>query len=362
MPKTQLLLPIDTKEVPPYVVAAGVPARSESGSDVPMKKRLLIAAKLAVSAALLMYVFHIIDVRVLMARFREVRLAFIVVAMIVMLFQSAISARKWQLLLRADRIMMSYWFLLRTYIIGTFISLFLPTSYGGDVYRVFAARGINRDLARTTSSVLFDRLTGLFALLSIACISYLALPLGPHDLPLFALYVGGVIAFIAMTSQRTIEWLCSIKIAFVTKATKVLRSFNTYRSSGGTLAHVLALSFLFQLNIVIINKVYSLGLGIEVPFSTLLVIIPVIYLTEMLPISINGLGVRESAFVFFFGLIGNTREEGLALSLLVISMRYVMGIVGGALLAMTIMQTGGLRTWRDSMSLRKEPEADAALR
>ncbi len=324
-----------------------------------MKKRLLFAAKLAVSAALLMYLFQIVDLRALLARFQDAKLGFIVVAMVMLLFQSAISARKWHLLLWVDRIVMSYWFLLKTYIIGTFISLFLPTSFGGDVYRVFAARDVNRDLAKSTSSVLFDRFTGLFALLSIASISYLVLPLGPHDLPLFALYIAGVISFIAMTSQRTINWLRSFKIGLVRKGTKVLDSFNTYRSSGRVLTHVLALAFLFQLNIVIINKVYSLGLGIEVPFSKLLVIIPLIYLTEMLPISINGLGVRESAFVYFFGLIGNSREEGLALSLLVIGMRYVMGMLGGTLLVMTVAKAGGLRALRAAAKAQQSAQAGA---
>ncbi len=105
---------------------------------------------------------------------------------------------------------------------------------------------------------------------------------------------------------------------------------------------------------------YSLGLGIEVAFSKLLVIIPLIYLTEMLPISINGLGVRESAFVYFFGLIGNSREEGLALSLLVIGMRYVMvGVLGATLLVMTVVKAGGFRTWRAAAKAQKSAQAEA---
>jgi hypothetical protein len=72
-------------------------------------------------------------------------------------------------------------------------------------------------------------------------------------------------------------------------------------------------------------------------FSVLLVIIPLIYLTEILPISINGLGVRESAFGFFFVLIGHTVEEGLAVSLLVIGMRYLLGLLGGTLLLLTLV-------------------------
>jgi hypothetical protein len=61
-------------------------------------------------------------------------------------------------------------------------------------------------------------------------------------------------------------------------------------------------------------------------------VIPLIYLTEALPISINGLGVREGAFVFFFTQTGVSKEKALALGLLVISIRYIfVMLTGGSL-------------------------------
>ena len=78
--------------------------------------------------------------------------------------------------------------------------------------------------------------------------------------------------------------------------------------------------------------------------SVLLVIIPFLYLTEILPISINGLCVRESAFGFFFVLIGHTVEDGLAVSLLVIGMRYLLGLSGGTLLLFTLITSRASRT------------------
>jgi hypothetical protein len=129
------------------------------------------------------------------------------------------------------------------------------------------------------------------------------------------------------------------KISLIRKLGKVLVSFRNYRRDPRRLVIIILLSFLFQLNIVVINKLYTMSLGIDVSFGTLLVIIPLIYLTELLPISINGLGVRESAFGFFFVLIGHTVEEGLAVSLLVIGMRYLIGAVGGVLLLVTLLDS-----------------------
>ncbi len=61
-------------------------------------------------------------------------------------------------------------------------------------------------------------------------------------------------------------------------------------------------------------------------------------LTEVIPISINGAGVRDSAYVFFFILIGHTKEEGLAIGLLVIAMRFLSGLVGGSVLVASLIQ------------------------
>ena len=94
---------------------------------------------------------------------------------------------------------------------------------------------------------------------------------------------------------------------------------------------------MFQLTVVVVNKIYTLALGIEVSFGLLLVIIPLIYLTEALPISINGLGVRESAFAFFFAMNGLTVEEGIAVSLLIVAERYLLGILGGSLLLASVI-------------------------
>ena len=228
-------------------------------------------------------------------------------------------------------------FLFRTNLIGGFISLFLPTSFGGDVYRVVAARGVNQDLAKSTSSVVFDRLTGFFALVSICMVGYVVLPEQPYGPLVVIFYVLGVVGFLLLSSDMAIGVVGAFKLTIVSKFAKILRSFRNYRTHRRLLALVLLLAFVFQLNVVVVNKIYTLALGIEVSFVLLLVIIPLIYLTEALPISINGLGVRESAFAFFFVMNGLTVEEGIAVSLLIVAERYLLGILGGSLLLASVI-------------------------
>jgi uncharacterized protein (TIRG00374 family) len=303
------------------------------------RARALFGLKICLSVGLLAYLFTLIDLDRLLDQLRQADPRYLLIALLLLLAQIGISSLKWQLILRSDGVLMLLPYLVKVYMIGNFLSLFLPTSFGGDVYRVLAIRGINRDLAKSTSSVLFDRMSGVFALVSICMIAYLALPDQPYDPLILLVYALGVAGFLIVSSNTAVGIMDAAKISLIRKLGKVLGSFRNYRRDPRSLAIIILLSFVFQLNIVAINKVYTMSLGIDVPFGTLLVIIPLIYLTELLPISINGLGVRESAFGFFFVLIGHTVEEGLAVSLLVIGMRYLTGAVGGVLLLVTLLDS-----------------------
>jgi uncharacterized protein (TIRG00374 family) len=303
------------------------------------RARALFGLKIGLSVGLLAYLFTLIDLDRLLNQLRQADPRYLLIALLLLLAQIGISSLKWQLILRSDGVLMLLPYLVKVYMIGNFLSLFLPTSFGGDVYRVLAIRGINRDLAKSTSSVLFDRMSGVFALVSICMIAYLALPDRPYDPLILLVYALGVAGFLIVSSSAAIGVMDAAKISLIRKLGKVLASFRNYRQDPRSLAIIILLSFVFQLNIVLINKLYTMSLGIDVSFGTLLVIIPLIYLTELLPISINGLGVRESAFGFFFVLIGHTVEEGLAVSLLVIGMRYLTGAVGGVLLLVTLLDS-----------------------
>jgi hypothetical protein len=185
---------------------------------------------------------------------------------------------------------------------------------------------------------LFDRITGLYALLSISLFGYISLPDTDYDLALVLVYVSGIIVFFSLTSKGSIGWFERLHRGPIRHIATLLTSFRSYRMNLRSFAKVVAIALLFQFLIVVNNTLYTFALSIDIPFSQLLVIIPLVFLTEVLPISINGAGVRDSAFVFFFVMIGHTKEEGLALGLLVIAMRYIGGLVGGSVLVTSLIQ------------------------
>jgi len=307
-----------------------------------VKRKLIGAAKLLVSVALISYLLSIVNLDETLVRLRTVDIRFLALALVLLVGQVAISAAKWQLILRSDGIHAPYLLLLKSNYIGNFFSLFLPSSFGGDVYRVLAVSSSNRKLGKTTSSVLFDRLTGLFALLSIGMFAYVSLPGRTYDVAVLASYGVGVLCFGVLITDYIIGPIEKSTFSVITKVAVLLRSFQTYRRDIGTLWKVLAIAFVFQFMIVVINKIYSTALVIDISFAQLLVIIPLVFLTEVIPVSINGIGIRDSAFVYFFVLVGQTKEEGLAIALLVLAMRYLSGLIGGAVLLTSVLHNNFL--------------------
>ncbi len=160
-----------------------------------MKNKFLLIIKFIVSVGLLIFLFRQINIQNVIDRYADLDVRFLVLAYVMLVIQYLLSTFKWQNILQSDNISMPYGFLMETCFIGNFISFFLPSGFGGDIYRVYDTQNINQNLLSSTSSVLFDRLSGLFALLSIACISYVFLPNVPYNFSIIILYVASILLF-----------------------------------------------------------------------------------------------------------------------------------------------------------------------
>jgi len=302
-------------------------------------KKNLRVLKIIVSVSLLSYLFYLADLRFMLGRLRNVDPTILVFAVPLLLTQAAISTLKWKLILQMGKIYGRFIFLLKIYLKGNFFSLFLPTSFGGDVYRVHSIHTTQGKWRDGVSSVLFDRITGLFALVTIGVAAYASLPKPEYLTAILLLYLLGISSFLLATSEIVYRKLENINRRWLRKLLFPIKSFAEYRRTLHLLLPVIAIAFLFQFNVVIANQIYCAALDIDIPFRYLLVIVPAVYLTEILPISINGIGVRDSAFALSFSMLGYKMEDGLAVALLVILVRYTVGLAGGLVLLKESFET-----------------------
>jgi uncharacterized protein (TIRG00374 family) len=303
-----------------------------------ISKRAVVVGKVVISVGLLVALFIAADPASVFDRLRNIDLVYFGIGAALLLLQLVLSSLKWRLILRADGHSESFLRLMRTYLIGNFLSLFLPTSFGGDVYRG-AVLSKRLRVAKGTASVLFDRLTGVLALFTVALVGLTLVADSVVVSMLAAAGIAlGIVGFVAVTSQTATEWLDRRAdrrvVAFVAQ---LLTSFRTYRRHRQTVVLALLISLTFQVNTVIINYCYVQALGLDVPFATLVLVIPLAYATEVIPVSINGIGVRDTALVTLLGFFGFPADYGVALGLLIIAGRYLMGSMGGVALVFTLM-------------------------
>jgi uncharacterized protein (TIRG00374 family) len=75
----------------------------------------------------------------------------------------------------------------------------------------------------------------------------------------------------------------------------------------------------------------ALSLGINIGLFFFILVIPVLSLLDLLPISISGIGTRDVALIFLFGLNGISAEQAVAFSLLYLFMSYwLIALIGAA--------------------------------
>ena len=307
-----------------------------------MKKHLTLLAKLAVMGTLLALLYRKADFATFRGALAGLKWGWLPGIFGLFLVNSSLSAWKWKLLLASDGVEVPFPRLLSSYLIGSFFNLFLPSSIGGDSYRVVDASRHGGG-AKSFASVFADRLSGFLALASWGLLFTLV---GWGHLPdsrilWLPVAVFGIMACMvfAVVQRRMLEGAMRLlRIDRLGKlhgfARKVLDSVAVYGASRALLAKVFAMSLLFQMLAITIIFCISKAMGWEVPFTYFCIFVPLITLGEALPISIFGIGVRDGLYSFFFEQGGASHEQALAMALVYVLLTLAYSLLGGILFVM----------------------------
>jgi uncharacterized protein (TIRG00374 family) len=272
------------------------------------------------------------------------RLAPLLLAVLLVVVDRALMAYRWLVLLRplphAHR--PPFLEVMRVFFVSTFVGTFLPASVGGDAVRAFALARLDVPPADSDASVLMDRVLGVLSLLLMALASlFIVRSLAANALVRLSLLVTtvgcvavGLLVFsngTASLARRVITALPVERGRRIGRA--LLESIQRYATHHGALANVLAGSIGVQVLRVV--QAYCLGRALDIPAPLRLyfAFIPLILLIMLLPVTINGLGTSQAAFVWFFGQAGVDRPEAFALSILFVALGIVGNLPGGFLYA-----------------------------
>ncbi len=303
-----------------------------------MKRIIFTTVKVIFSVLLVIYIVNKVDIRQVWGSLKSVNLLWLGIAYLVHLMDYPISTLRWKLLLDAQGIKLPYKRLLGSYFVGTFFSTFLPTGIGGDMIRAYDTIRWGKTAVKPVMVIFVERLSGLFALMVIAASILLFSGLEIKETS-FLIWVCALFFVLMALFLLIILWAPVAKflsrifnfpgLKFFRRWVKEMyEALHIYRHKAKYIGWVLMAAFLLQLVVVLHYFLIGFSLGIPVPFIYYFLIIPVISLLLMLPITISGIGVRESAYVFFFSAYGVLNASALALAWLSFGFVILTAVIG----------------------------------
>jgi uncharacterized protein (TIRG00374 family) len=302
-----------------------------------------LLVRLGVSAALLYFVLRSIDLAAFWQRVTSMNPGWLVLALIVYAAQQMIGVWRWDRLLRAQHIEVERTKLAESIWVSMFFNNFLPSNIGGDVVRITDTAREAGSKTLATTVVLVDRALGLTALLVVAA-------LGAFVLWLTGIYVPGsrwlwlacivlvaaAVFVIAMPDfvGHLLAPLRALNKPWVTeRAQRLEEAVLRFGKARGVMAGAFGAAVVVQIAIVAFYLLTAKGLSVPLPMLLGAVLIPVSLAVQMAPISINGFGVREAVFAFFFRRFGLPPDAAVALSLVSTGLVMGLSLVGGVLFA-----------------------------
>lgn len=264
----------------------------------------------------------------------QVNVTWLVLAIGWIVIAIVVSVIKWQLILQAQDLEVSWVELWKAYWIGLFFNNFLPSSIGGDAMRVLHIAKITNESAGVTVSVVMERFLATLALALVGLVASVNVEnnlLQVRCLFLLLLLVSLLLTFLFLWGK--IPWLMTSKNG------KIATFFKQFVSHGkclgkhpGKLVWALIWSVFFQIANVAVN--YSLFQGLQIFQVNLwdtMFVIPATAAVAMIPVGINGYGIREGAYVALLAPYGVEKAVAFTASVLFAFLVSFCSLWGGLL-------------------------------
>lgn len=301
---------------------------------------VMTVVKLVVSVVLIAWILRNTPLEEIMTAIRGASAGLLVLAFSLHLIGFTISAFRWRMLLRTRGADASIRFLVESYIVGVFFNNLLPSTIGGDIYRAYDSWRLGQSRSSAVAVVFVDRFLGLLALMLFASIALFSSNDLTRSIPFLGLWLllgtGAMVAFlwvIFLPPRWLGERIADAKLPFGAKVRSIVDAFMRFQGERAVLSKALALSILLQANVVLHYYLISQSLQLPIPLLSFFLIIPLAIVIMMLPISINGIGLRENIYILFFAAFGVSEANAVAFAWIAFSMVVIQGVLGGIVYA-----------------------------
>ena len=316
-----------------------MPKRSPSRVN---KRFLRLSGTLVVTGLCLAYLIWKIDLTKTLHILAHANFGYFLGAVAIMVLSVWPMAWRWQRLLVARGIHDRLSWLVRAYFVAYTAGQVLPTAVGGDAVRIYetARRHPTRGGA-VAGSVLLERALGGAATLALAAVGF-ALALGHYDVGAYlwiegAFVLATLVLAVALFSRRMRPLLARtaplLRKARVERPIRsVYEGIHAYRGHPGLLFGVFTLTLAVQTVRVLAIWLSGKAVGVDLSPRPYYVMGPLLFLVLLLPISVNGIAVRESFFVSFLGNLGVNADKAFATGFLFFVVTLALSLPGALLL------------------------------
>lgn len=287
-------------------------------------KTLKFIIKACVSLALLIYLLYRVDLPAFIRLFSSIHWSVWLQGIVLYLLAQVLSAQRWRYLAHAMGFTGDFLHFLSMYFTGMFANLFLPSSIGGDAIRVLLLARRFRD-ARAIISVLFDRGMGLIAMLLLASLFSLS-----SDIELLSslrLFLWSSVSVLVI-GILFFPLLCNHLSKRRPSISEYVSPLLLLYTSKKAWFWCILISFVIQLLGFSIGLLCASAINMPLTFGHIVVSLSLVTLLSLLPISLNGLGLREGGLIYLLGMWGVSQEQALLLGLFLFGVQAICSLFG----------------------------------
>ncbi len=301
------------------------------------KQVLLIIVRITLGVGLLLFLFWKADVQKIMSVVKQVKFLSIFISVALFLFAVSIISLRWKILLKAHSINVAFHKVVSYYLVGFFFNNFLPTIIGLDIIRAMYVSNSYGKKAECFASVISEKMIGSLAILLLGV--FFLPPFVAKDLHILYIFIGfllltvvfiaGVFFFPHRKKLKKFTWISRLSRNFKGKIVGLYDALYYYRDKKGIVFQTLLLSLVYQL--ALITMVYSIarGISVTIPFYYYLSFLPVIHIASMIPITPNGIGIREGLYIYLFAFAGVNSSQSILISIIFAVIILIISISGG---------------------------------
>lgn len=286
-----------------------------------MTKIILNTIKVLVTVGGIVYIFHKIPFFDAISNWNKSALPWLAVILFLTVILMAIQANRWRGLLLDEGKKVKFRTFYAYIALGYFFNNLLPSGFGGDAVKTIAFGKRFGNTANSVAAIAISRIMGILAMILSF---FIALPfvVAKYQVPLSYTITVSVFALVAIlvvvgglfSDKLKIPDKLALKVPFLLK---LQNAFSIYRSHPKAFWLSGLDSVWLQIVTILIHYAYFRAVGVDVDIAIITVFTTIMVVFTMLPISINGIGIRENVQVSLYtGLLGIPADIVLASTLL----------------------------------------------